>query len=383
MAFALLLAASIGLAACGGPGSASAHSPTPVAAASPTSSPNSGASPTAQASASPSPSPSASASAGPAPVSGAYGVLAGPFSGLNYSVALVGVDGKVVASAQASTPVNPTCAGQAAGLVPYPVSTSNSRAYFMDAKGAVRWVAPDGSKSAGPVITLPVGPSTRSVFAVAPDDSRMAVAVIDFVSGGASTRLFVDDLALGGTQTKIYDETGSYTVWPMGWHAGLIVVAKVASCTQGGGPFCCGPQELHVVDPATATRRVVIGGSGCVIAGASSPGGAVCENSTFTQASEVNWAGGTFNTFPINGPAAAMISPDSNLVAVVNTGTNVTNVRVGMALNGMEACEWIDSSHLLSGGDAQSQPKVGDEYHDSVVPVTATGDCAGRIPGAL
>ncbi len=44
---------------------------------------------------------------------------------------------------------------------------------------------------------------------------------------------------------------------------------------------------------------------------------------------------------------------------------------------------WIDNTHLLSGGDAQHQPSVGNITTGQVIPVAALGDCAGRIPGGL
>jgi|SRR5579864_78194 len=374
---ALLLAVWIGVAACGaGPGTGTSHSPTPVAAASPT---HASASATAPPPGGSTPTPSST----PPPVSGPYGVLAGPFAGASYTITLVKIDGKVAAATQASTPPSPTCAGQAAGVVPYPVATSDAFAYFMDAKGAVRTLSGDGSVSASPVITLPVGPSTRSVFAVSSDDSRMAVAIIDFVSGGATTRLFVDQiLAGGGAQHLIFSESGSYTLWPVGWHGGDLVVAKVPSCTQGGGPTCCGPQELHVVDAATAVRKYTLGGPGCIVVGAPTPGGTMCEDTSFTKASVLNWAGNVVRSYPISGPEGAYLSPSGDRVALVdNTGTSVPGSNVSWPR--LLACGWIDDIHVLSGGDQQQQPTVGEFPSGVSLPVAAQGDCAGRIPGGL
>ena len=206
-------------------------------------------------------------------------MLISPLSSASYTVSLVGIDGRVVASQVASTPGTVTCAGQAAGVVPPPVSTSNSRVYFMDALGVVRYLAPNGD--AGQVITLPIGPARRSLFAVSPDDALMAVVVIDFVAGGANTSLYMYQLQPGGAQLLLFRQTGSYILWPTGWHGTTnLVLAKVPSCTQGGGPLCCGPQEFHVVDPKTAVRRFTVGGAACVISGPPSPAGAVCEDTT-------------------------------------------------------------------------------------------------------
>lgn len=380
-----VIAAVVLVAGCSSPSSKGGNGnfTTPVAVSSPTA----GSSPGASGGASPSASPSTTISAAPADrppaTSGSFGVLAGPFVGVNYDVTLVGIDGKVAASAQASRPPSPTCAGQAAGVVPYPVSTSNAAAYYMDASGAVRWIAPGGSKSSGAVITLPVGPSTRSVFAVSPDDSKMAVAVIDFTAGGATTRLFVDDLATGGAHNQIFSESGSFILWPTGWHGPFLVVAKVPACTQGGGPTCCGPQEYHVVDPATAVRQYTVGGPTCVVVGLPTPAGTMCENTAFTKATELDWTGTSHQSVAISGPVAAYVSPTGNKVALVDNVNGTSLAGTNFTWRHLYACGWIDEIHVLSGGSAQAQPLVG-EFPDGVTfPVAAQGDCAGRIPGGL
>lgn len=124
-----------------------------------------------------------------------------------YTVSLVGVDATVVASAQASTPpFNVVCANAGAADVKAPVSTSNSRAYFSDAEGVVRFTAPNGDT--GRATTIPIGSARRSMFAVSPDDKRIAVVVDEFTADGASTRLYVEDLNGGGNHVEVYTEVG-------------------------------------------------------------------------------------------------------------------------------------------------------------------------------
>jgi len=370
---AALLALVAAAAACGGgsPNIVAGHSPSqgsPQASSAPSSLPSTAASPTP----------------GPQPVNGAFAVLVSSQAATSYSVSVIGVDGKVVASAQAGTPSQVSCANAAAALVPLPVSTSSSRVYFMDAQGVVRFLGPGGDT--GRATTVPAGTaSRRSMFAVSPDDQRIAVIVDDFTAAGASTRLYVEDLTAGGNHVDLFSETGAFTLWPIGWHgANNLVVAKVASCTQGGGAFCCGPLELHVIDPATATRRFTLGNSSiCVIAGSPSPAGVVCENtSNFTSATVLNWTAGTVRTLALNGPSLAYVSPSGGMVAMVdNTGTSFT---VGAAsINGLFACAWIDDTHILSGGDSQHQPRVAEITAGAMAPVAAQGDCGGRIPGGL
>lgn len=372
---AAILAVAALAAACG---------PNPVAtntgSHSPATTPHQLASPTATTQ-----TPVATSTPSPPPVTGAYGVLFSSQAAATYTVTLVGIDGKVVASAQASTPPAPTCANAAAAVVPAPISSSNSRVYFLDAGGAVRYLGPGGETGQATKVPAPTA-SRRAMFAVSPDDSRIAVVVDDFNSSGASTRLYVENLSGGGNHLDLFSESGAYSLWPIGWHGtNNLVVAKTASCTQGGGPFCCGPLELHVVDPATATRRFVLGSSSsCVIVGTPSPAGVVCENGPgFTTATVLNWTAGTLRTFPITGPEFAYVRPSGDQEALVDNNGTVLTGGGAATVQGFFACAWIDDNHLLSGGDAQHQPRVVETVHLGAVAVPAQGDCAGRLPGGL
>src|SRR5260370_19912225 len=110
---ASLVAFAFLIAGCGGQGSHSSASPkaTSSVAASPTS----------------------SSAASPAPLTGAFAVLATPPSADTYTVSIVGIDGKVVASAQASSPTAATCGDAAAPLLPPPISPGDHPPYYMDA----------------------------------------------------------------------------------------------------------------------------------------------------------------------------------------------------------------------------------------------------------
>ncbi|HEV2028756.1 MAG TPA: hypothetical protein VGS16_09525 [Candidatus Dormibacteraeota bacterium] len=363
MRLALLLVVAAIAGACSGFGSA-AKSPSPVASSSRTT------------------SPSAPSSGSPSPVAltGAFGVLVSPLSSTNYTVSLVGIDGRVVSSAIASSPSAVNCANAAAAVVPLPVSTSNTRVYFMDALGAVRFLAPNGDM--GQTVTLPIGPGRRSMFAVSPDDSLMAVVVVDFTATGATTKLYLYQLQPGGAQLQTFAQTGAFTLRPTGWRGSTgLVLAKVPACVPGSGPFCCGPQEFHIVDPKTAVRRFTIGGPTCVIAGPPSPAGAVCENNAYDVATVLDWTAAQTNGFPIGGPTLAYISPTGQSVAVISGAT--TSIYKTNTTFGFQACGWIDDTHILAGGDAQQQPRVADLTSSNVVPVAAQGDCGGRIPGGL
>jgi hypothetical protein len=369
---AFLLAVAIILAGCGSQGGSAVHI-TPKA--NPSETPNAS-SPTPAASA----SPTASLTPSPVPLSGSFAVLATTLSGDTYTVSIVAINGKVVATATPSSPTAVTCGDAAGAVVPIPVSTSDDRAYYMDAQGVVRFMTVQGDT--GRATTVPTGGGRRSMFSVSPDDQRIAVVVSDYTSSGVAVRLYVEDLNGGANHVDIFSSSGPYGLWPIGWiGTSSLVVAKVPACTQGGGPLSAGPLELHVVDPATAARKFTIGGPSCVIAGSASPAGAVCESTNSAQASVVDWTAVTKRTFAIKQPTPAYLSPDGAVVALAsNSGTTFQGS--SRTLN-MLACGWIDSAHVISGGDIQQQPRIGNVTNGSVIPVAAQGTCAGRLPGGL
>src|SRR5258708_223117 len=123
---ALVLALAMLAGACTLRGSGAATSPSPGAAPS---------------------TPASSPSSNPTPVNPLGVLFVSPLSGI-YTVSLVGIDGRVVASAQANRPVDVSCANGAVADVPIPLSTSNSRVYFMDDKGVVHFLAANGDAGA-------------------------------------------------------------------------------------------------------------------------------------------------------------------------------------------------------------------------------------------
>ncbi len=306
-------------------------------------------------------------------------MLATPQGTDTYTVSLIGTDGSVVASATPSSPTAVTCGDASQGDVPIPVSTSNTRAYFLDAQGNVRFLTPNGET--GIATKVPAGGNVRSIFAVSPDDQRIAVVKDTFNSSGATTVLYVENLNGGGNHVQIFSETGLATLWPLGWHAGALVVAKVSSCA-GDGPLPSGSIELHVINPATAARIATVGGPGCTVGLPPTPAGALCENGTFSKLNVLDWSGATRNSLTIQGPTLAVLSPDGTEVAIVVDGQTTTFAGAKQTLD-MVACGWIDGSHVIAGGDAESQPRVGDVTSGNIVPIAAQGACAGRIPGGL
>jgi hypothetical protein len=298
-----------------------------------------------------------------------------------YTVSLVAIDGKVVARAQASEPPWAVGCGPAGtgAHVPLPVSTSNTRVYFMDQQGVIRYLTPRGET--GRVTTVAIGGSRYSMFTVSPDDRRIAVIVSDYTTGRVSQHLYIEDLN-GTNHVEIFSSSGAFGLWPVGWHDHSLVVAKVTACTGGGGPFCCGMLELHVVDPATAARQFTIGGPQCVVVGEPSSGGAICEDTNYARANVLDWTGVVRRSFAIQGPTPALLAPDGTRAAL-NIDAHTTTFDPAATSLKIYACGWIDSTHVISSGPSPNPPSIADVGTGSIVPVATEGQCAGRIPGEL
>ena len=235
---------------------------------------------------------------------------------------------------------------------------------------------------------MPLMPLSRPITTPRPSSRRlswtMPIASAKRGSQGASTSLYVEDLSGGAHHKVIFTETGAFSVWPIGWHGTNLVVAKVPVCAQGSGPFCCGPQEIHVIDAATAARKVTLGGTTCIIAGPPSAAGAICE--TDAQANVLDWSATTTRSFSIQGQSPAYLSPNGNQAAIdqANPSNFLDTVIEGSntKFSDLQTCGWIDSTRVLGTG-RDGLPRVGDWVTGTIVAVAARGTCAGRLPGGL
>src|SRR3989442_13971513 len=139
-----------------------------------------------------------------------------------YGIEIVSVDGAVVASSTATVPTQPM-----GGPGPPLVGTTNDRVYFREGDTAIRWLAQDGST--GDATTVPGGLMRRIGFAVSPDDTRIAVAALQYrldqqVPAVQSLRLYVQSLGGERKSTDIFTST-TVAEAPIGWHRGTLVIA--------------------------------------------------------------------------------------------------------------------------------------------------------------
>jgi hypothetical protein len=304
---------------------------------------------------------------------------------------MIAPNGTVGAHATVAAPAVHSCAGGAGAVLQTPVSATADKVFFRDGDTKIRFLTPSGQT--GDATTVPGSATLISFFSVSPDDQRIAVVVEDLSAAGTiNLRLYVEDLIGGGHHADIYStttpngKTGT-TLWPMGWHQGLLVLAVVTACTFE--PAGLSPSEWHVSDAVTANRKVTIGGS-CILSFWPSPAGVACvDNGSSLQATVYDWSGKVTATIPIaTSDYQSGLSPSGARVFFatgqgIGAPTPATRVftvgagQTGGTVGGHSACLFIDEAHLLAPDAMIAIPS------GAVTPLPASGVCAGHYPGGL
>ena len=347
-------------------------------------------------SASPSPRSSASAGPSPAPITGVYGLILSAGT-----LQLIKTDGSIAATAPVAGPSARYCSTQQDALngAP-PVSASNDQVYFRDGDTKVRMLVPPSG--AVDVTAVPGGSNTVSFFSVSPDNQRIAVLVED-LSGTSSIglRLYVEDLIGGGHHADIYTsstpkgKTGT-TLWPMGWHQGSLVLAVVPACLFEAVGLA--PTEWHLSDATTGARLATIRGTNCILSTWPSAAGVGCMDPQGVT-TLFDWAG---KVVSVTGPgiqgagSTTGLSPTGHSIFFstgITLGGSTPTTRIVQlgpgpysTLQDHAACGWIDEDHLLAGDAVIQFPAetAGNVQVTAVAtPLEASGQCAGRFPGAL
>jgi hypothetical protein len=319
-----------------------------------------------------------------------------------YDISLVSITGRVVARAHG----HQRSAISDATELPY-VSASGSRVYYLDGDQQIRWFKPDGtSGSAGQVAGAT---HVHATFSVSPDDARIAVALLDYSVNPVALTLYVEDVATSAHHSVIFTSTNRY-VWPIGWHAGQLVVAylgpnavpfkskellytgrDLTSYPYGMNPY--GGINAHVISPSNAQRLTIIGGGG-------NSGLLNASGSAIVQGGTVDWSGSyAWNIENGYGSISAVgsLAPDgrrivaccwpaptgSGELAVWNAdGTTKPAVAAGTSGDWVG---WFDDAHFITGFYQRTDgtSSVVDLDTGAIAPVDVYGIVAAMFPGTL
>ena len=191
-------------------------------------------------------------------------------------VTVSGSNGRVVTAAigakrtsPPAIPCHPPPPSGCAPIDPPYVSTTNDKVYFLDGNTTVRSLAANGS--ATKVTTIPGTATAVAAFAVSPDDTQIAVGVID--SSSSSSSIYVENLS-GGGRTNVLTSSVPY-YWPVGWHAGKIVLASGPA--YGANPLNpYGAYGYALVDPTAGAKPAALGKGDCIPSGTLTAAGTAC-----------------------------------------------------------------------------------------------------------
>jgi hypothetical protein len=356
--------------ACGG-GSTAGHTPSPAASA------------TATPSVTPSGSPSVAS----------YGLLltAG-------TLEMITPSGTIAAHASVAAPSVHTCGKSTGAVLQPPVSASDNKVYYRDGNTKIKYLTPDGQT--GDVTTVPGSALKVSFFSVSPDDTQIAVLVEDLSpSTTIKLSLYVEDLTGHTHHAVIFTNTvpkfkNATTLWPMGWHNGLLALAVFPPCTFE--PAGLVPIEWHVANAVTANRVAKIGNP-CIPSYWPSPAGVACLDVSGLQASRYDWAGHiTAGATAQGSEFQTGLSPSGRnmfLTPGLGIGAPPPATRIvvlgtggGSTVSGHSACLWIDDDHLLAPDAVIAFPSskaTTGTVTSTVTALPASGLCAGRFPGGL
>jgi hypothetical protein len=282
-------------------------------------------------------------------------------------------------------------------IMPPPVSTSNTRAYYLDA-GGIKWLQEDG-KTGIAFAGVQSKPNTAYAVSVAPDDSEFALNTIDYSATPLSQHLTVTPVGASSLGPQIFSARApsaspSAAVWPVGWHGGNIVLAyHPGTCTQGGGPGLGDASSYHVVTASSAARTATIGndsGSTCGLLGLPARAGIPCGTYDANKTQVLGWTGAAGTTYAAGlepgglspsgtkyAGADTTITTSQAIIKVITTGGSTFTVP-GTLLSVM----WIDDDHFFVGAQ-QGTSQVYSATSQKGSPVQAAGQPLARIPGSL
>lgn len=324
---------------------------------------------------------------------GSYGVLVDLISPTAYyTVSVVGLDGHPWAQLRYGRRTPITSASGHAVQLPE-VSASSTALYILDGDSAVhKLFLTDGHQST--VAKLPVLSGQEAAFAVSPDDSQMAYAVLDFTRTPVHVTLYTQTFAVSSAAHKIFESDTDY-VWPAAWHGGMLVLAHAygpyEESISKAAPARDNPYSAisyHIVDPSTADRVVLMGA--CTVSGPLSSVGSAC-----IQGGTIDWTGAVSPPWSTHDwgsiSSAASVSPDGSLVAAAEPdnprwlGIWRPDGTIALQMDTPDSHDWvgwIDGDHILAGSETHSdwQTRIVNVIDGSAVDVGARGFYATHLP---
>jgi len=269
------------------------------------------------------------------------------------------------------------------------LSISDTRVYFPDGPTAIRYLGRDGSIGLATYLPNPT-PKTRAVFSVSPDDQRIAIGVFDWSGVGPLISIVsVQDLNGGGHSVEVERSLDLYG-WPVGWHAGNLVLARIPAF--GGAPNPNAATAYSLVNPST-DNLAYLGGMTCPVVGPLSRGGTACVAARCHCIIAADWSGNqnpTYTYAESNEMNWAALSPSGHAVLfseIYGPKTGIAIWRDGLVtFKGSYSSgpnQWLDETHTVVRCQLGGCSTIEDLAAGTTLQVTLPGTIVGVLPGGL
>jgi hypothetical protein len=299
------------------------------------------------------------------------------------AVSIAGLDGRLRARATFA-PLSIPSMGCMGGILPPSAHVAAGKVYFVDAKGVVRSLSPDGSVAS--VTTFPlISPQQMLSFAVSPDGGRVLGTVFTIpknafpCSGPATSGTFSFDAysALSGQSSQRVYHLSWTSAHPQnvleltGWDAvGPVGQDPTVWGTQGGGPGLDLGTFVHV-DAVTVKAGSKFSEPGtCLTWSSVASGASVClpgpafvgegDAQLTQQRVSIRRASGAelwhFTVTSLNGAWAPLLAPDAQHVVICCTSNDAGDLQDWLASRsgsqvilaaGFSPDGWLDARTLI------------------------------------
>jgi hypothetical protein len=306
---------------------------------------------------------------------------------------------------------------------PY-ISASKDRIYVLDGDSTIKEIGTGGAVRT--VMSLSVPTDHRASFAVSPDNSQIALAIIDFEKPWpVSEVLYVEPLGGGARINLMTPAVGANSglYWPVGWRDGKVVFATGSPYVgnERWNPYSALGYAL--LDPVPTAQPAAISPRNCLPIGLVSAGGTACADIGVARCSfpvatpgydscywRLDWAGvqtvfslpHVKSAAPVYGDSAAL-SPDGRTIVT-------SRLVFGTPAGGPAACcsrlaparfepnsdrdvGWIDATHVtwsyanFDGTSGMGIIALDSGYTDAqnivIQGPKLTGQLVATLPGGL
>lgn len=310
---------------------------------------------------------------------------AGPFAAVSGGpwVGLATMDGRVVA--EANTGLMESWYSD----IPE-VSISRTRLYYLTTDdSSVHYLQPDGGT--GIATKIAFGADDAALFAVSPDDIRIAVSVLNYAPGRTSylgMRLYVEDLQGGGHHVDIFSSTTAVE-FPIGWVNGRLIVAVSNWIGSHAGSFVnpYAATAYHIADATNGDRVASLCDNTIGPVGWIEPVGTMCSRPSGGP-SFLRWDGSAFAA-----PAATpnsyqlwqvALSPDANHIALAGDRVRIMGgVDDLLPVAAWNVFGWPDANHIVYQQPASLHLSVFDLQSRATVDVARGSTYLGTLPVAV